>query len=153
MCTHSLRLQKSKYVAQLNIKFNLKFSVFCGSLFCLFVLLLLTIVLSSDFCLQFLITHLVFSNFSSFHNLSILKKHKNFWIPLKFTNNKKSPSPIKKKKNKRLPGACNRSSGSKLLSITTQLHCGGHLDQRAGPPDTILEEDHPMTILSKFGSN
>jgi hypothetical protein len=25
--------------------------------------------------------------------------------------------------------------------------------QRAGPPDTILEEDHPMTILSKFGSN
>jgi hypothetical protein len=27
-----------------------------------------------------------------------------------------------------------------------------HLGQRAGPPDTILEEDHPMTILSKFGS-
>jgi hypothetical protein len=25
--------------------------------------------------------------------------------------------------------------------------------QRAGPPDTILEEAHPMTILSKFGSN
>jgi hypothetical protein len=24
--------------------------------------------------------------------------------------------------------------------------------QRVGPPDTILEEDHPMTILSKFGS-
>jgi hypothetical protein len=46
-----------------------------------------------------------------------------------------------------LPGACNRSPGSKLLSITTQLHCGGHL------PDTILEEDHPMTIPSKFGSN
>jgi hypothetical protein len=22
-----------------------------------------------------------------------------------------------------------------------------------GPPDTILEEDHPMAILSKFGSN
>jgi hypothetical protein len=22
-----------------------------------------------------------------------------------------------------------------------------------GPPDTILEKDHPMTILSKFGSN
>ena len=55
--------------------------------------------------------------------------------------------------NKRLPGACNRSPGSKLLSITTQLHCGGHLGQRAGPPDTILKEDHPMTILSKFGSN
>jgi hypothetical protein len=28
-----------------------------------------------------------------------------------------------------------------------------HLGQRAGPPDTILEEDYPMTILSKFGSN
>ena len=29
------------------------------------------------------------------------------------------------------PGACNRSPGSKLLSITTQLHCGGHLGERA----------------------
>ena len=28
--------------------------------------------------------------------------------------------------NQRLPGACNRSPGSKLLSITMQLHCGGH---------------------------
>jgi hypothetical protein len=55
--------------------------------------------------------------------------------------------------NKRLPGACNRSPGSKLLSITTQLHCGGHLGGRARLPDTILEEDHPMTIPSKFGSN
>ena len=27
------------------------------------------------------------------------------------------------------------------------------LGQWAGPPDTILEEDYPMTILSKFGSN
>ena len=33
--------------------------------------------------------------------------------------------------NKRLPGACNRSPGSKLLSITTQLHCGSHLGGRA----------------------
>jgi hypothetical protein len=55
--------------------------------------------------------------------------------------------------NKRLPGACNRSPGSKLLSITTQLHCGGHLGGRVRLPDTILEEDHPMTIPSKFGSN
>ena len=55
--------------------------------------------------------------------------------------------------NKRLPGACNRSPGSKLLSITMQLHCGGHLGGRVGLPDTILEEDHPMTIPSKFGSN
>jgi hypothetical protein len=53
----------------------------------------------------------------------------------------------------RLPGACNRSPGSKLLSITTQLHCGGHLGGRVQLPDTILEEDHPMTIPSKFGSN
>ena len=58
-----------------------------------------------------------------------------------------------RKFNKRLPGACNRSPGSKLLSITTQLHCGGHLGGRVRLPDTILEEDHPMTIPSKFGSN
>ena len=25
-----------------------------------------------------------------------------------------------------------------------------HLGQRAGPPDTILEEDHPMAILSNL---
>jgi hypothetical protein len=49
--------------------------------------------------------------------------------------------------------ACNRSPGSKLLSITTQLHCGGHLGGRARLPDTLLEEDHTMTIPSKFGSN
>jgi hypothetical protein len=55
--------------------------------------------------------------------------------------------------NQRLTGAFNRSPGSKLLSITTQLHCGGHLGGRARLPDTILEEDHPMTIPSKFGSN
>ena len=59
----------------------------------------------------------------------------------------------KEKKNQRLPGACNRSPGSKLLSLTTQLHCGGFLGGRAGLPDTILEKDHPMTIPSKFGSN
>ena len=55
--------------------------------------------------------------------------------------------------NQRLPGACNLSPGSKLLSITTQLQCGGHLGGWARLPDTILEEDHPMTIPSKFGSN
>jgi hypothetical protein len=48
--------------------------------------------------------------------------------------------------NQRLPGACNRSPGSKLLSITMQLHCGSHLGGRARLPDTILEEDHPMNI-------
>jgi hypothetical protein len=57
------------------------------------------------------------------------------------------------KSNQRLSGACNRSPGWKLLSITTQLHCGGHLGGRARLPDTILEKDHPMTIPSKFGSN
>jgi hypothetical protein len=40
-----------------------------------------------------------------------------------------------------------------LLSITTQLHGGGHLGGRAQLPDTILVEDHQMTISSKFGSN
>jgi hypothetical protein len=57
------------------------------------------------------------------------------------------------KNNQRLPGACNRSPGSKLISITTQLHCGSHLGGRARLPYTILEEDHPMTIPPKFGSN
>ena len=47
----------------------------------------------------------------------------------------------------------NRSPGSKLLSITMQLHCGGHLGGRVRLPDTILEEDHPMTIPSKFSAN
>jgi len=60
---------------------------------------------------------------------------------------------VNRKLNQRFPGACNRSPGSKLLSITTQLHCGGHLGGRARLPDTILEKDHPMTIPSKFGSN
>ena len=55
--------------------------------------------------------------------------------------------------NHRLPGACSHSPGSKLLSITAELHCGGHFGGRARLPDTILEEDHPMTIPSKFGSN
>ena len=30
--------------------------------------------------------------------------------------------------------------------------CGGHLGWRAEPPDTFLEENHPMTISSKFSS-
>jgi hypothetical protein len=28
----------------------------------------------------------------------------------------------------------------------------GHLGQRAEPPDKFLEENHPMTISSKFSS-
>ena len=64
-----------------------------------------------------------------------------------------SPGTLISSTNQRLPVACNRSPGSKLLSITTQLHCGGHLGGRAWLPDTILEKDHPMTIPSKFGSN
>jgi hypothetical protein len=55
-----------------------------------------------------------------------------------------------------------KSSPLKLLSqsqpnfaemILGWFQLCSHLGQRAGPPDTILEEDHPMTILSKFGSN
>ena len=30
--------------------------------------------------------------------------------------------------------------------------CGGHLGRRAEPPDIFLEENHPMTISSKFSS-
>ena len=51
------------------------------------------------------------------------------------------------------PRSLYHSPGSKRLSITTQLHCGGHLGGRAWLPDTILEEDHPMTIPSKLGCN
>jgi hypothetical protein len=53
--------------------------------------------------------------------------------------------------NKRLTGACNRSPGSKLLSITTQLHSGGHLGGRARLPDTILKGDNLRIIQTKFG--
>jgi hypothetical protein len=49
--------------------------------------------------------------------------------------------------------SCNRSPGSKLLSITMQLHCVGHLGGIARLPNTILEKDPPMTIPSKLGSN
>ena len=72
------------------------------------------------------------------------------------SDDKSSHNPLDSgelKMNQRLPGACNRSPGSKLLSITMQLHCAGHLGGRARLPDTILEKDHPMTIPSKFASN
>jgi hypothetical protein len=43
-----------------------------------------------------------------------------------------------------------KSSPLKLLS---QSHgCGGHLDRRAEPLDSFLEENHPMTISTKFCS-
>jgi hypothetical protein len=77
----------------------------------------------------------------------------NFKMFSSFKENFRSIFPTGHFKNQRLPGACNRSPGSKLLSITTQLHCGSHLGGRAQLPDTILKEDHLMTIPSKFGSN
>jgi hypothetical protein len=43
-----------------------------------------------------------------------------------------------------------------LTHLTQMVVCyiaGGHLGGRARLPDTILEEDHPMTIPSNFGSN
>jgi hypothetical protein len=51
-----------------------------------------------------------------------------------------------------------KSSPLKLLSqsqpnFAEMIQLSSHLGQRVGPPDTILEKDHPMTILSKFGSN
>ena len=57
------------------------------------------------------------------------------------------------KKKQRLPGACNRSPGSKVLSITTQLHCGGHLGGRVQLPDTILKVYYPRTIHAMFALN
>jgi hypothetical protein len=38
---------------------------------------------------------------------------------------------------------------SKIVSGISDL---GHLGQRAKSPDTFLEENHPMTISSKFSS-
>ena len=54
---------------------------------------------------------------------------------------------INLKKNQRLPGACNRSPGSKLLSITTQLHCGGHLGGRARLQGTTKTNIHVGEIV------
>jgi hypothetical protein len=51
--------------------------------------------------------------------------------------------------NQRLPGACNRSPGSKLLSITTQLHCGGHLGGRAQLPVNFDPTFRVRIILNK----
>jgi hypothetical protein len=39
------------------------------------------------------------------------------------------------------------SNGSKA-----KFGCGGHLDRRAEPSNTFWEENHPMTISSKFCS-
>ena len=36
--------------------------------------------------------------------------------------------------------------------LCTKFGCGGHLGRRAKQPDTFLEENHPMTISSKFSS-
>jgi hypothetical protein len=38
------------------------------------------------------------------------------------------------------------------MKLKKNLGCGGHLDRRAEPPDTFLEENHPMTISLKFCS-
>jgi hypothetical protein len=42
--------------------------------------------------------------------------------------------------------AKNRKKGGWNL----RFGCGGHLGRRAEPPDTFVEENHPMTISSKF---
>ena len=34
--------------------------------------------------------------------------------------------------------------------VKLSFGCGGHLGRRAEPPDLFLEENHPMTISSKF---
>ena len=39
------------------------------------------------------------------------------------------------------------------VKLQGKLGCGGHLGRRAKPPDTFLEENHLMTISSKFSSN
>ena len=39
------------------------------------------------------------------------------------------------------------------VKLQGKFGCGGHLGRRAKPPDIFLEENHPMTISSKFSSN
>jgi hypothetical protein len=41
---------------------------------------------------------------------------------------------------------------TKIVSGDPDFHCLGHLGRRAEPPDIFLEENHPMTISSKFSS-
>jgi hypothetical protein len=38
------------------------------------------------------------------------------------------------------------------VKLQCKFGCGGHLGRRAKPPNTCLEENHPMTISSKFRS-
>jgi hypothetical protein len=49
----------------------------------------------------------------------------------------------------------NRKKGGwnlkKIFSLA-MFDCGGHLGQRAEPPDIFLEQNHPMTISSTFSS-
>ena len=42
--------------------------------------------------------------------------------------------------------------GSLTPKINIHFGCEGHLGRRAEPQDTFLEENHPMTISSKFSS-
>jgi hypothetical protein len=44
------------------------------------------------------------------------------------------------------------NSHKNLLDVKPSSAVGGHLGRRAEPPDTFLEENHPMTISSKFCS-
>jgi hypothetical protein len=39
------------------------------------------------------------------------------------------------------------------VKLQGKFGCGGHLGRRAKLPDKFLEENHPMTISSKFSSN
>ena len=39
---------------------------------------------------------------------------------------------------------------SHRVLCSAKFGCGGHLGRRAESPDTFLEENHPMTISSKF---
>jgi hypothetical protein len=62
------------------------------------------------------------------------RKQHTFWTKIKMSSfwararqNFRDFATINKPEAPGHPGACNRSPGSKLLSITTQLHCGGHL--------------------------
>jgi hypothetical protein len=81
--------------------------------------------------------------------LYLIRQHYRKTVPEGEDNNTYSTYLFLEIKNQRLPGACNRSPGSKLLSITTQLHCGGHLGGKRDRRTQFWKR----TIPSKFGSN
>jgi hypothetical protein len=75
------------------------------------------------------------------------------WPPSKLcpvipTSNQDGHQP----KNRKKGGGEIKKKSSPLKLLSQSFGCGGHLGRRAEPPNAFLEENHPMTISSKFSS-